>query len=213
MKKTLFALVSLVALMLSASCNHTETYAEQIEKENNAIKRFIVDKGIKVISETEFAQKNYTTDVSKNEYVLISSSGVYIQVVRKGCGEKIKNGETAKVLCRFIERNIMTDTTTLNNMSDAYYAAFPEKMSVTNTSGTFTASFDVNNSLMYQAYGSASVPSGWLAPLTYINIGRLENENDEIAKVQLIVPHTQGHSHASSRVYPCFYTITYERGL
>lgn len=213
MKKTLFALVSLAVMMLSASCNHTETYADQIEKENNAIKKFIVDKGIKVISETEFAQKGYTTDVSKNEYVLINSSGVYIQIIRKGCGEKIKNGETAKVLCRFIEKNIMTDSTSLNNLTAAYYAAIPEKMTVTNTSGTFTASFDTNSSLMYEAYGSASVPSGWLAPLSYINIGRPQNENDEKAKVQLIVPHTQGHNYASSRVYPCFYTITYEKGV
>lgn len=213
MKKTLFALVSLAVMMLSASCNHTETYADQIEKENNAIKKFIVDKGIKVISETEFAHKGYTTDVSKNEYVLINSSGVYIQIIRKGCGEKIKNGETAKVLCRFIEKNIMTDSTSLNNLTAAYYAAIPEKMTVTNTSGTFTASFDTNSSLMYEAYGSASVPSGWLAPLSYINIGRPQNENDEKAKVQLIVPHTQGHNYASSRVYPCFYTITYEKGV
>ncbi|MBR4924946.1 MAG: DUF4827 domain-containing protein [Prevotella sp.] len=213
MKKTLFALVSLAVMMLSASCNHTETYADQIEKENNAIKKFIVDKGIKVISETEFAQKGYTTDVSKNEYVLINSSGVYIQIIRKGCGEKIKNGETTKVLCRFIEKNIMTDSTSLNNLTAAYYAAIPEKMTVTNTSGTFTASFDTNSSLMYEAYGSASVPSGWLAPLSYINIGRPQNENDEKAKVQLIVPHTQGHNYASSRVYPCFYTITYEKGV
>ena len=213
MKKTLFALVSLAVMMLSTSCNHTETYADQIEKENNAIKKFIVDNGIKVISETEFAQKGYTTDVSKNEYVLINSSGVYIQIIRKGCGEKIKNGETTKVLCRFIEKNIMTDSTSLNNLTAAYYAAIPEKMTVTNTSGTFTASFDTNSSLMYEAYGSASVPSGWLAPLSYINIGRPQNENDEKAKVQLIVPHTQGHNYASSRVYPCFYTITYEKGV
>ena len=213
MKKTLFALVSLAVMMLSTSCNHTETYADQIEKENNAIKKFIVDKGIKVISETEFAQKGYTTDVSKNEYVLINSSGVYIQIIRKGCGEKIKNGETTKILCRFIEKNIMTDSTSLNNLTAAYYAAIPEKMTVTNTSGTFTASFDTNSSLMYEAYGSASVPSGWLAPLSYINIGRPQNENDEKAKVQLIVPHTQGHNYASSRVYPCFYTITYEKGV
>lgn len=213
MKKTLFALVSLAVMMLSASCNHTETYADQIEKENNAIKKFIVDKGIKVISETEFAQKGYTTDVSKNEYVLINSSGVYIQIIRKGCGEKIKNGETTKVLCRFIEKNIMTDSTSLNNLTAAYYAAIPEKMTVTNTSGTFTASFDTNSSLMYEAYGSASVPSGWLAPLSYINMGKPQNENDEKAKVQLIVPHTQGHNYASSRVYPCFYTITYEKGV
>ena len=37
-------------------------------------------------------------------------------------------------------------------------------------------------------------------------------EDGEIAKVRLIVPHGEGQSSASSNVYPCFYTITYERG-
>lgn len=213
MKKTLFALLSVAVLLLSSSCNHTETYAEQIEKENNAINRFIKERGIKVISETEFEQKGYTTNVSQNEYVLIKSSGVYFQVMRKGCGEAIKSGETTKVICRFSERNIMTDTLTLDNAHSYYYSTLPEKMTVTNTSGTFSASFDTSSSLMYQAYGSASVPSGWLAPMPYINIGRPQNEGDEIAKVQIIVPHSQGHQYSSQGVYPCFYTITYERGM
>ncbi|MBR4601936.1 MAG: DUF4827 family protein, partial [Prevotella sp.] len=46
-----------------------------------------------------------------------------------------------------------------------------------------------------------------------IKIGRPENSEDEIAKVNLIVPHTQGQSYASSEVIPFFYTITYERGI
>jgi len=49
-------------------------------------------------------------------------------------------------------------------------------------------------------------------PLTYINLGRPINEGDEIAKVRLIVPHTQGQAYASQNVYPCLYDITYERG-
>jgi hypothetical protein len=212
MKKTIFALMSVVVMLLSTSCNHVETYAEQIEKENNAINKFIKDKGIKIISETEFAQKNYTTNVSQNEYVLIKSSGVYMQIVRQGCGEKIKDGETATVICRFSETNIMQDVEVLDNAHSYYYVTLPDKMSVKNTSGTFTASFDTSNSLMYQTYGSASVPAGWLAPMSYIKIGRPMDNDDEIAKVNLIVPHTQGHSYASSEVIPFFYTITYQRG-
>ena len=65
---------------------------------------------------------------------------------------------------------------------------------------------------MSSVYGSTAVPSGWLVPFTYINVGRQTSENDEIAKVKLIVPHSQGQSNASSNVYPCFYVITYERG-
>lgn len=205
-------MMSVVVMLLSTSCNHVETYAEQIEKENNAINKFIKDKGIKIISETEFAQKNYTTNVSQNEYVLIKSSGVYMQIVRQGCGEKIKDGETATVICRFSETNVMQDVEVLDNAHSYYYVTLPDKMSVKNTSGTFTASFDTSNSLMYQTYGSASVPAGWLAPMSYIKIGRPMDNDDEIAKVNLIVPHTQGHSYASSEVIPFFYTITYQRG-
>jgi hypothetical protein len=65
---------------------------------------------------------------------------------------------------------------------------------------------------MMQAYhSSTSVPGGWLVPLNYINVGRPEKEDDQIAKVRLIVPHSQGTADASSTVFPCYYEITYER--
>lgn len=84
-------------------------------------------------------------------------------------------------------------------------------MSVTNTNGTYTASFDTSSSLMYTYYSTTSVPTGWLVPFNYINLARY-SDDDAIAKVNLIVPSTQGHQYASSGVYPCYYTITYERG-
>lgn len=193
------------------SCNDYETYAEQRDRENSAISRFIRDSSITVINETQFAEQGYTTDLDKNEFVLMKSSGVYMQIVRDGCGEKIKNGETTTVLCRFTERNLLTDSIQLTNDILAF-ASIPEKMSVTNTNGTFSASFDTSSSLMYTFYSSASVPSGWLIPLNYIKVGRQVSSDDEIAKVNLIVPSTQGHQYASSSVYPCYYTITYEKG-
>ena len=100
---------------------------------------------------------------------------------------------------------------TTNN--SAYWQTNPDIMDVTNTYGTFTASFNTSvngGGAMYQYYGSKAVPAGWLVPLTYINIGRQVSEDEEIAKVRLIVPHSQGHSDASSNVYPCFYEITYQ---
>jgi hypothetical protein len=63
--------------------------------------------------------------------------------------------------------------------------------------------------MMFSSYG-ASVPSGWLVPFNYINVGRQTNPDDEIAMVKLIVPHTQGQAYASSSVYPCYYVITYQ---
>lgn len=211
MKNLAFAFIGLLALMGIASCDNTETYAEQRDRENAAISRFIRDSSITVINETQFREQGYVTDLSKNEFVLMKSTGVYMQIVREGCGEKIKNGETTDILCRFTERNLLTDSIQLTNDILAF-ASIPEKMNVTNTNGTFTASFDQNSSLMYTFYGSTSVPSGWLVPLNYINVGRQTTPDKEIAKVNLIVPSTQGHQSASSNVYPCYYTITYEKG-
>jgi hypothetical protein len=55
------------------------------------------------------------------------------------------------------------------------------------------------------------VPAGLLVPLPYINVGRERSETDRIAKVRLIVPHTQGHAVASSYVYPYYYEMSYQR--
>lgn len=211
MKNLAFVIVAFLALVSAASCDDTETYAEQKDKERAAINRFISDSAITVINETQFQEQNYTTDLSKNEYVLMQKSGVYMQIIREGCGDKIKESETTTVLCRFTERNILTDSLQLTN-DILSFSSIVDKMSVTNNSGTFTASFISGQSVMASFYGSTSVPSGWLVPLTYIKVGRPANANEEIAKVKLIVPHTQGHQYASAGVYPCFYTITYERG-
>lgn len=208
---------ALLLCMLFASCNDYETYAEQKEEEADAINAYIAKKGIKVISEQEFFAKDSMTDASNNEYVLFKSSGVYMQIVHKGCGQKLKNGETIKVLCRFSERNVMTDSLQLYNIN-ATYARFPETMTVTNTNGTYSASFvssttTISMMASYYGNGDTSVPSGWLVPFAYINVGREVSETDHLAEVNLIVPHSQGHTYASRNVTPYFYSITFERGL
>ena len=180
-----------LAAVMVVSCNDTETYAEQRDRENSAISQFIRDSAITVINEDQFREQGYTTDLDDNQYVLMQSTGVYMQIVRDGCGEKIADGETATVLCRFTERNLLTDSIQLTNQIQAF-SSIPEKMSVKNTSGTFTASFDTNSSLMYTFYTTASVPTGWLVPFNYIKVGRQTSADDEIAKVNLIVPSTQG---------------------
>lgn len=212
MKKIAYLLLALIGIAGVASCSDSETYADKLSKERTAISKYLTDSAVTVISEEQFKEQGYTTNLQRNEFVLIASSGVYMQIVRQGCGEKIKDGETVNILCRFRERNLMLDSLILYNDYGVSYASVPEKMTVTNTSGTFTAMFDSNSSLMYRSYGSTSVPSGWLTPLTYINIGRQTNENEEIAKVRLIVPAAQGQYLAQVNVYPCLYDITYERG-
>lgn len=214
MKKIFFLLFAVAGALFSA-CDNNETYADQRKRENNAINQYLNDSLVKVISESEFFANDTMTDVSKNEFVLLESSGIYLQIIDKGCGEKIKDGETATVLCRFTERNLLTDSMLVTN-NILYFSALVDKMSVTNTSGTFTASFDPTSSVMYQVYGSTAgstaVPNGWLAPLPFIRIGRPRSAEDRIARVRIIVPSTEGTYAATTSVYPCLYDITYERG-
>lgn len=211
MKKILYYLIITIVALTYTSCDDVETYAEQRDAEYASISDFIKKNNIKVISEEQFL-KDTVTDVSKNEFVLFEGTGVYMQIVNRGCGEMLKKGETCNsVISRFTERKLNGDSTVISNQTLSYQYLY-DRYSVSNVSGTFYASFDTNQSLLYKAYGSASVPGGWLVPLSYIKLGRLESENDEIAKVRLIVPHDQGHSSASQGVYACFYTITYQRG-
>lgn len=221
MKKSIIYLLLFIFAGISfASCNDEQTYAEQKERERNIISAFVhgttnvaakvLTSPINIISESVFHAQGDMTNVERNEYVLFESTGVYMQIVQKGCGEILQKNESATVLCRFDEYNLMADSLVLSNKGYSTHY-FVDKFSVRNVSGSFYASFDQNSSLMYLAYSSASVPAGWLVPLSYIKLGRLVNEGDELAKVRLIIPHDQGHSNAASGVYPCFYEITYQR--
>ncbi|MCR5131172.1 MAG: DUF4827 domain-containing protein [Prevotella sp.] len=220
-----FLLTGIFAVLLGiASCSDTVTYQEQRDREIAAINQYIADSAINVISETTFFANDSMTDVSRNEFVLFEASGVYMQIINKGCGEKIKDGETATVLCRFTESNLLlgADSITLTNKfampfngSVVSPTLAVERMSITKTSGTYSGLFDTSSSFMYSYYSSgtsAVVLSGWLVPFAYINLGRPANDGDEIAHVKLIVPHKEGHLTASQNVIPYLYDITFERG-
>ncbi len=206
MKKTVLLFVAVIALL--ASCNDYETYGDKKEKERNAISKFISDNGIIVIDEDQFVLQGSVTNVDRNEYVRLNKSGVYMQIVHEGTGEKLKSGETANLCCRFQEFSIEGDTVTLFNNTD-YYAPYVDIMRVTNTSGTYSGSF--TSGIMLRAYSSASVPAGWLVPLAYIKVGRAKALTDEKAMVRIIVPHSQGHTIAAQDVLPYYYVITYEK--
>jgi hypothetical protein len=207
MKKFAYILI-LVAVALT-SCNDYETYGDKKEKERNAIAKFIADSAFVVISEDQFVKNGYKTDLSRNEFVKLDKTGVYMQIIREGCGDKMKDGESLTLDCRFSEYDILNDTTLVYNTSSST-ASLPDRMSVSRSSGTYTATF--LSGMMTKVY-SSSVPAGWLVPLNYIKIGRPQSMDDECAKVRLIVPHTQGHAYASSNVCPYFYTVTYQREI
>ena len=187
------------------SCDDTETYAEKKEKERHWIDNYISENNITVISEDEFYAKDSTTDVSRNEYVYFDDSGVYMQVIQRGEGELMENGERSEYLLRFIEGMVETgDTLSTSNLigTNSY-----DVMICSKSVGEFIASFTEGN--MYSNYGQ-SVPTGWLIPLNYIKPA-VQLPNDRLARVKLIVPHSAGHQTASSYVYPYFYEITYQK--
>ncbi len=221
MRKLIFPFITLVAVLFFASCESYETYGDKKAKERDAIDRFIAEHNIKVIDESTFEAQGQSTDTTANEYVRLNRTGVYMQIVRKGCGRQLENGKTVNLLCRFVEYNILEDSLLVcNNMTYYMYnsstgtsidvSQFVDKMSVLRNGTTITATFIQGMMLSYHS-SSASVPAGWLVPLNYVNVGRPENENEEISKVRLIVPHSQGTADASSSVFPCYYEITYER--
>jgi hypothetical protein len=223
MNKTVIVILAFLVTVVSFSaCSSDETYAHQRDTERHNINTFLITNNIQVISEDQFKKDTVTLcDATHNQWVLFSTTGVYMQILDRGEGSPIKKGQTIDVLCRFAEYNLneqpkfkITDPLALdsaqltNEFPISRNGGEPEKLSVTDNSGTFTASFDTKTSLMYSAYNSAAVPSGWLTPLSYINLGR----DEHIAHVRLLVPSAQGQSNASGSVYACFYDITYMRG-
>lgn len=225
MKKHLYTLLLAVAtIIVFGACNEQETYAEQKKRETGCIENFIKSntniskelfpQGIEVISEAKFREQNFETyappQTEKYQFVLFENTGVYMHIASKGNGEKLKDGESAHVLCRFSEYNINTDKIQQSNTNNFTNATRFDKIAVTNTSGTFTAS--LVSGLLLIAYGNTQVPAGWLVPLSYINLGPDGLEDSSLAHVKLVVPHGQGHSAATTGVYACFYDITYERG-
>ncbi|MCR5270905.1 MAG: DUF4827 domain-containing protein [Prevotella sp.] len=208
MKHTIIALLSLFCLATTfVACNDYETYGDKKDKERAAIKQFLADSAINVISEDVFHKQGDMTDNEKNEFVYMNNTGVYMQIVHKGCGEPLRDGENSDLMVRFLELCLL-DSSAIYNDTAPYDV---DVMNVRRQGNVFTAS--LTDGVMMSAYNTESVPTGWLVPLKYVNVGRPRTEDDHIAKVRLIVPHTQGHSVASSYVYPYYYEISFVRSI
>ena len=62
-KGLLFLLMLLVSATAITSCSDDETYADQVKRERSVISAYIADSAVNVISEEQFRNQNYTTDV------------------------------------------------------------------------------------------------------------------------------------------------------
>ncbi len=220
----IFPLAALVGLMpcLVACNDDDDSYAELRKTERKLVANFVANgvtltnsegvsilqvDPINVISQEEF-EEDTVTDLSRNEYVLFSNTGLYMQIVRRGTGEVIKDGESTAVLCRYLEYNLSGDSIQSSNRTLST-TTMPDIMNVTNSYGVLSGTFQ--SGVMRTIYGS-SVPSAWLTPLQYVKLGRQETPSDEVALVRIIAPSSVGHTNQSSLVYPCFYEISYQRG-
>ena len=210
MRKAFSVLLSLLCLAALVACNDYETYGEKKDKERDAINQFIADSAIVVINQAQFISQGNTTNLERNEYVYLDNNGVYMQIVRKGCGNPVADGESTVLLVRFLEQCIQDTLSIYNDISP--WA--PDYMTISRSGSTYSGTF--TSGRWYNAYassynGTATVPNGLLVPFPYINVGRPRSADDEIAKVRLIVPHSQGHTMASSYVYAYFYEMTFEK--
>ena len=155
MKRYLFLLIAIAAVL--ASCNDYETYGDKKEKERNAIDKFISDRNITVISEEQFNNQGQKTNVEKNEFVKLTKNGVYLQIVREGCGGQVKDGDAVNIICRYSEYNILADSMQTRNDNLAYV---PDIMYVSRSGSVYTAAFV--SGVMKSTYASSVVPAGWL---------------------------------------------------
>lgn len=184
------------------ACEDDVTYSDMKEKEVDAVNRFVKENGIKIISYEQFVANDSTTDVSKNEFVEIDD--VYLQIVNNpkdaADARRIEDGDTRNLLVRYYEYNIQDGDTISGNL----FAAEADEMRVENKSGTYSATF--TNGVMASVYGN-NVPTGWLVPLNFLVFTRSQKN---LAKVNIIVPHSKGTVTAATYVYPCLYQITFQ---
>ena len=113
----LFTLLAAAAMLLPA-CDDDETYADKRKRENSQIEAFLqtgasvkdedsgeylfhVPGNIKVISEREFYANDSTTRVDANEFVRFEKTGVYMQIVEKGTGTQLAEGESCSIITRY----------------------------------------------------------------------------------------------------------------
>lgn len=203
MRKTHLIPIVIMTAILFAGCNDTVTYAEKKELETQEIMDFISARDIQVVVLDEFLKDTITDnpetgpDKSKNEFVLFPESGVYVQIVRRGTGTALKDGDTKLYNYRFLEYNVATnDTVDMSlDLND------PDLLKCVRSGDNYSATLISGR---MQRYGQ-SVPTGWLVAMPFIKPGYLNGES--AAKVKIIVPHDKGTSTAMNSVTPFYYEL------
>lgn len=188
MRKLFYIIFSVMALSaILASCNNGETYAERLEKEKKAIKRFINDNGIITLNsfpaDSIFGEKEY----------YLHPSGTYIRVIKYGDkSRKATQNPTTDIQMR-ASAHFIGDTLQYSNFGQSNSANWvPFTFGNTDTySGSYSQMN--NNGREYYKYIFMSVPC--TLSLDYVG---------DQGEVSLIVPFVNG-SAAQTANYKALY--------
>lgn len=184
MRKGLGLICFIIGLCATfAACSNSETYADKLKSERKSISRLINEKNIIVLN-------SYPASgvFKENEYFRDPITGVYINVIDSGNGNRASIAKRSEVNVRFkdaITFGLSSPDTLSNNIPGYQPLSFVYGITATytaSTQGTFEYRF---------------LSPGIVAPLEYVG---------ENAKVRLIVPFASGSTLQLAAFTPLYYT-------
>lgn len=191
MRKIIGFIIAFIGFTIVFTACSKDSYADKLDKEEKAIKRFISNKNISVIH-------TYPSNrvFKENEYFRDPDTGVYIHVIDSGTDEKITRGKTVNI--RYYDASFMMsepDSVYTNDMPNRDEFApldiiFGNSNSYINSNYSSTARKD--------AYEYMFLSPGCARPLDF-NLGNN-------AEVSLIVPFINGSYYQQYTLYePIFF--------
>lgn len=170
MKKLIGGIVAILILaVLFPSCDDTESYADKLKKEKKNIENFLAENKIELIYEYPEEGK-----FEENQFFYDKSTGIYIQVVDTGNGNRAKSsGTLTEVNVRYGKTRILPDTTIYTNIGAYGDQPLNFVYGMTNTY------IDVSSSSNGYYFKSPAL----VAPLKYVG---------EEGIVKILIPFSQG---------------------
>ncbi len=184
MRKVLGLICFIIGLcVVFAACSSSETYADKLKNERKNISRFINEHNIVVLN-----QYPASGVFEENEYFRDPLTGVYINVIDSGNGNRASAANRSEVNVRFWDAMKLptADSDTIsNNVAGLQPISFTYGITAT-YSNTNTSSLDYYY-----------LSSGITAPLQYVG---------ENARVRLIVPFSTGSNYQLAAFQAIYYT-------
>lgn len=184
MRKGLGLICFIIGLCAAFSaCSNNETYADKLKNERKSISRLINEKNIIVLN-------SYPASgvFKENEYFRDPLTGVYINVIDSGNGNRASITKRSEVSVRYTD--VMTFGVSAPDTASNTYPGYQPLSFVYGITATYSGS-----SVGTPAYSYLS--PGIVAPLEYVG---------ENARVRLIVPFSSGSTLQLATFTPLYYT-------